>query len=124
MPGANESSTVEWQSAHWMPDRAQAAPPVEEAGDADDGVELQQRERRRGIVEVDLARSERLPQIARGSASTSTLRPSASAVRGRHARADAAVALRPAIASCSWSVSPQNASSPKVSKRNVRLPLR
>ena len=56
MPGAKESSTVEWQSAHWMPtDRRLAR--VEEAGHADDGVELQQRQRRRRIVEVDLPAS-------------------------------------------------------------------
>ena len=38
MPGANESSTVEWQSAHWMPTERELAVVVEEAGDADDGV--------------------------------------------------------------------------------------
>ena len=53
MPGANESSTVEWQSAHWMPDRRAARRAVEEARDADDRVQLQQRQRRRRIVEID-----------------------------------------------------------------------
>ena len=38
MPGANESSTVEWHSAHWMPIDVELAAGVEEAGHADDGV--------------------------------------------------------------------------------------
>ena len=53
MPGANESSTVEWQSAHWMPiDRS---PPlrVRMRRHADDGVGFEQRQRDRGIVQVD-----------------------------------------------------------------------
>ena len=39
MPGASESSTVEWQSAHWMPTERRLPAGVEEARDADDGVE-------------------------------------------------------------------------------------
>ena len=65
MPGANELSTVEWQSAHWMPIDLILPLLVEDAGDADHGVELEQCERGRGIVEIHLAARERALQRAR-----------------------------------------------------------
>ena len=57
MPGAKESSTVEWQRAHWMPTDVIWPLWSKCAGDADHRVELQQREGGRRIVEVDLARA-------------------------------------------------------------------
>ena len=57
MPGANESSTVEWQSAHWMPIDRSSPSPVEETGHADDRVQLEQRERRGRVIEIDLPAS-------------------------------------------------------------------
>ena len=48
MPGANELSTVEWHSAHVMPTRVSVFwPLLDLADDADDRVELQQRDGRR-----------------------------------------------------------------------------
>ena len=96
MPGANESSTVEWQSAHWMPIDVELCPSlVEEAGHADDRVELEQRERGRRIVEIRPCPCLDAPsRPRRGSASTSTFRPTASAVFGLTPGPDAAVARR------------------------------
>ncbi len=42
MPGANESSTVEWQSAHVIPTLRELVGVVDLADDAHDGVQLQQ----------------------------------------------------------------------------------
>jgi hypothetical protein len=56
-----------------------------------------------------------------GRASLSTFRPTASAVLGL-TPPPTPPCLSPAIARWSWRVSPQNASLPKVSERNVRRP--
>src|SRR5213080_197489 len=56
-----------------------------------------------------------------GNASTSTFRPTASAVAGL-TPAPTPPNFCPSIASCSRSVSPQKVSSPNVSNRKVRLP--
>ena len=55
IPGANESSTVEWQRAQVMPIELSEPPLSKNALDADDRVQLQERERGRRIVEIDLA---------------------------------------------------------------------
>ena len=94
---------------------------IEEAGHADDRVQLEQRERRRRIVEVDLARLDLPPSASPGSASASTFSPTASAVFGL-TPGPTPPFLAPAIAWCSCSASPQNASSPNVSKRKICRP--
>ena len=55
MPGANESSTVEWQSAQLMPIDLRLAIVVEMTFDAHDSIQLEQSKRRRRIIEIDLA---------------------------------------------------------------------
>ena len=54
MPGANELSTVEWHSEHRIPTPV-SLPDASNAPDAHDCVELEQREGRRRIFEIDLA---------------------------------------------------------------------
>ena len=55
MPGAKESSTVEWHSAHWIPIDSSVPRLAEKPGDAHDRVQLQQRERSRWIAQIDAA---------------------------------------------------------------------
>ena len=55
MPGANESSTVEWQSAHVMPIDAACRPRSKKPVTPTTALSFEQREGRRRIVEVDLA---------------------------------------------------------------------
>ena len=82
MPGAKESSTVEWQSAHWMPIERGCPSPSKKPVTPTTAFEPEQRERRRRIVEVDLA----APELrAERAAAARPRRPSgrrASAVRG------------------------------------------
>ena len=121
MPGANESSTVEWQSAHWMPTLTMLVVAVEEARDADDGVQLQQRQRRGGVVEVTSP-----AWICRTSAGGSAVDVDLQADRQRGAGVSPGPTppfAAPAIAWCSLSASPQNASSPNVSKRKMFRPF-
>src|SRR5574341_350150 len=102
MPGANESSTVEWHSAHWIP--------IE----------------RRVPCELKNPSRPTLPSAsacltAAGSASESTLSPTASAVLGL-TPGPTPPRLAPSTALCRPRVSPQNAWSPKVSKRKTSRP--
>ena len=120
MPGANESSTVEWHSAHWMPTEREAFARSKKPVTPTTALQLQQRERGRRIVEIDRPRRSCLHEPA-GSASTSTLSPSSSALFGLTPGPTPPIAS-PWIASCSRSSSPQNSSSPNVSKRNVCRP--
>src|SRR5688572_2917212 len=62
MPGANESSTVEWHSAQVMPTRVSVPERVTVPLDADDRVQAQQLDGDSGIVEIDSARTQRLHQ--------------------------------------------------------------
>ena len=66
MPGASESSTVEWHSAQVMPTQRNCWPViVEESAHADDRIELEECKRRGGIVEIDTALAQRFPQLRR-----------------------------------------------------------
>src|SRR4030095_6610149 len=55
MPGANESSTVEWHKAQVMPMETSAPPLSNRHLHADHRVELEQRQRRRRVVEIHRA---------------------------------------------------------------------
>ena len=121
MPGANESSTVEWQSAHVMP--IDCSPLVLEKNPLTPTTAFSFSS---ASVVAGSSRST-VPALmpaatSAGRASTSTFRPTDSAVFGLTPGPTPPFAL-PAIAWCSWRVPPQNASSPNVSKRNVFRPF-
>jgi hypothetical protein len=100
--------------------RLDAAGLVELAGHADHGIELEQREGRGGIVEVDLAGLDSRDQLG-GQGLRVHFQPDRQRGLGADAAADAAV-FSPAMAWCSCRASPQKASEPKVSKRKIRMP--
>src|SRR2546425_10441623 len=113
MPGAKELSTVEWQSAHWMPtDRSELSPSLKSPLTPTTALSLS-----RARVVAGSFRSTVPCRIAlrtsSGSASTSTLRPTARAVAGL-TPGPTPPSAAPSIALCSLRVSPQKASSPKV----------
>src|SRR5689334_6660527 len=119
-PGANESSTVEWHSAHWMP--IDFTLPSRSAKAVTPTTALSFRS---AIVVAGSSRST-LPALicffnAFGSTSASTFSPTDSAVLGE-TPGPTPPFLSPAIALCSCSASPQKASLPKVSYRKVSRP--
>ena len=120
IPGATESSTVEWQKAQVMPIELSVPPLLK--------MPLTPRTEfnfRSASVVAGPSRSTLPPGAPRpasvGSASTSTFRPTASAVFGL-TPAPTPPSLAPSIALCSWSLPPQKSSSPKVSKRKMSRP--
>ena len=122
MPGANESSTVEWQSAQVRP--IDCMPPLGVAPTATTpttAFSAEQRERVRRIVQIDAAAGERADQRPAAAVAASTFSPTPSAAAGL-TPGPTPPKRAPSIAWCSLSVSPQKCSSPKVSKRNVWRP--
>src|SRR5262245_58428820 len=120
MPGANESSTVEWQNAHWMPIDLTLPFGFVKAVTPTTALSL-----RSAIVVAGSSRST-LPDLiwlfsALGSTSASTFKPTESAVLGE-TPGPTPPFLSPAIALCSCSASPQNALLPNVSWRKVLRP--
>ena len=117
MPGANESSTVEWHSAQVMPTRVSVSAPLTVSTvpfRPTTAFSLSSATVVAGLRQVDAA--VRMPATtAGGSASASTFRPTDSAVVGSTAVA---------MTSCMRSVSVHCASSPKVSKRKICWPCR
>lgn len=119
MPKLTEWSTVEWHSAHWMPTDFSVASLSKKPVSPTTAFAL-----RSASVPAGLSRSSRpacSAPFAPCSASASTFNPRASAVRGVMPEPTPPKEL-PSIARCNPSVSPQKASSPKVSKRNVARP--
>ena len=113
MPGANESSTVEWQSAHWIPIDLTLPSGFVKAVTPTTALSF-----RRAIVVAGSSRST-LPALiwffnAFGSISASTFNPTDSAVLGE-TPGPTPPFFSPAIALCSCSAPPQNASLPNVS---------
>jgi hypothetical protein len=113
IPGANELSTVEWHNAHVTPTLVNW--PNSFTVPLTPTTALS---RSSSVVTVGLVRStcpaRRAATIALGNASTSTLRPTASAVAGS----------RVAMGSCMRSTPVHNCSSPNVSKRKIACPSR
>jgi hypothetical protein len=120
MPRAKTLSTVEWQNAHWIPidltlplGLAKAVTPTTAFAFSS------------AIVVAGSSRLT-LPALicafnASGSASASTLRPTASAALGE-TPGPTPPFLAPAMALCGSSMSPHKASLPKVSKRKILHP--
>jgi hypothetical protein len=120
MPGAKELSTVAWQMAHVMP--MEVISPLWSKKPLTPTTALS---RSKASVTAGSFRST-LPALilfcrSRGKAAASTFRPTARAVLGL-TPGPTPPFCAPAIALWSWSSSPQKASSPKVSKRKIRLP--
>ena len=117
IPGENESSTVEWQKAHWIP--SVRSPPLSSGNPVTPTTAFAFN---RAIVTFGsprfTCRALSASMIDLGSASTSTLRPTASAVAGLTPAPTPPWAL-PSIASWIRSVPPQKSSSPKVSNRKT-----
>ena len=112
IPGWNESSTVEWQMAHWIPIDVSAP------SERNPFTPTTASRARSSSVTLGSSRLTSPASSARlsegGSCSESTLRPASSA----------AVGLSAATASWSRSSPPQKSSSPKVSWRKVKRPSR
>src|SRR5688572_1616069 len=120
MPGAKESSTLEWHSAHWVPSDV-ILPPLS-------NLPVNPSTALSWSNASVVAGSSRLTLPAlicaftcSGSASTSTFRPTARAVFGL-TPAPTPPFFSPAMALCRPSASPKKASEPKVSKRKICLP--
>ena len=92
MPGANESSTVEWQNAHWMPIDLTLPSGLVKAVTPTTAFNLSKRDRRRRIVEVDFARRDLLLQGIRQRVGVD-LEPDGQRGLRRDAGADAAILL-------------------------------
>ena len=102
------------------PHRSDAAVGIREGGDADDRVQFEKGEGRRWIVEINLPCGELFLQSLRQRVCVN-LEADRSAVFGE-TPGPTPPFFSPAMALCNWSASPQKASLPNVSKRNVFLP--
>ena len=65
MPGANESSTDEWQSAQVTPTLVSWPACVDRPLHTDDGIQAQQFDRHRRIRQINLARAKRRDDVRR-----------------------------------------------------------
>jgi hypothetical protein len=120
MPGANPSSTAEWQRAHWMP--TDVIRPWESKKPVTPTTTLAfSRARVLAGSPRSTFRALRASARAAGSAETSTFRPRARACFGE-SPGPTPPFFSPAIARWSWRAPPQNPSLPNVSLRKVVRP--
>src|SRR5262245_3710717 len=121
MPGANESSTVLWQSAHVMPTDSTLPSRFVKTRTPTTALSLSSASVVAGSS--SLARPDRIaPTTDPGSARASTLSPSSSAAFGLRPGPTPPF-FAPAMASCKRNAPPQKSSSPNVSKRKVLRPF-
>src|SRR5215467_4867891 len=120
MPGTRELSTVEWHSAHWMPTELRVPLLSKKPLTPTTAFSFSS-----ASVTAGSFRSTFPATMAccsdLGNAFTSTFSPSASAVFGLRP-GPMPPCLAPSIVLCRPRTPPQNAWSPKVAKRKVRLP--
>src|SRR5262249_11290190 len=120
IPGANELSTVEWQNAHWIPIDLTLPSGFVKAVTPTTALNFRRPRVFGGSSRLTFPAASCFFK-ASGSTSASTLRPTDSAVFGE-TPGPTPPFFSPAMALCNWSASPQKASLPNVSKRNVFLP--
>ena len=120
MPGANELSTVEWQNAHWIPIDCRVPCELKKPVTPRTEFSLSSASVVEGSFRLTFPSLRAAIRLA-GSAFTSTFSPTARAVAGL-TPGPTPPSFAPSIAWWRFSVSPQKASSPNVSKRKMLWP--